>query len=188
MAAAPGAVMAHRRTPPAVLGMILLVASELMFFGGLFAAYFTLRGGTASWPPPDVELDMGLTVVATVLLTASSVTMSRAIQGLRRQDGDAGKPLAWLLATLALGGAFLAIKVFELAVAPFGPSSHAYGSVFFTMLGAHGVHLAVGMALVAVLLSRARSMSSGGREAVGLYWHFVDVVWLAIFGTVYLIR
>jgi heme/copper-type cytochrome/quinol oxidase subunit 3 len=91
----------------------------------------------------------------------------------------------WVLITFALGAAFLAVKGYELAVAPFGVSSHAYGSLFFTMLGAHALHLLVGMGLLLVVLARSLAPRA---EAIGLYWHFVDAVWLAIFGTVYLIR
>ena len=160
--------------------MVLFLASELMFFGGLFAAYFTLRSLTPDWPPADVHFEMPLTIVATVILVASSVTMHRAAA-----DGEATMR-RWLGVTFALGIAFLAIKGYELAAAGFTISSHAYGSLFFTMLGAHAVHLAVGMVLIAYLFSKATA--PGVPEAVGYYWHFVDVVWLAIFGTIYLIR
>lgn len=177
-----------RRSPPATLGMVLFLASELMFFGGLFAAYFTLRSMSGTWPPPDVRLDTPLTLLATVALIASSVTMHAGVGRLRR--GDILVLRWWIVATLALGGAFLAIKVYELSAADFGVSSHAYGSLFLTMLGAHGLHLLVGLALLAMVLVQVR----GGRhdlprcEAVAYYWHFVDAVWLAIFATIYLIR
>lgn len=163
--------------------MMLFLASELMFFGGLFASYFTLRTATSAWPPPDVELDLPLTAVATVLLTVSSLSMRGAIGRLR--GGDLGRARTWLGVTFALGAAFLAIKGYELGTAGFGVGSHAYGSLFFTMLGAHGLHLAVGMALLVVVWAR---ITEPRAEAVEAYWHFVDVVWLAIFGTVYLIR
>jgi cytochrome c oxidase subunit 3 len=177
LAAAPG------RTPPSVFGMVLFLASELMFFGGLFAAYFTLRSIAARWPPPDVHHDLALTAVATVMLTASSLTMHAGTIRLRRDEPRRARP--WVLVTFSLGAGFLAIKVYEFATADFGIGSHAYGSLFFTMLGAHGLHLLVGLVLLLVLLSggaRARA------EAIGYYWHFVDAVWLAIFSTIYLIR
>jgi cytochrome c oxidase subunit 3 len=175
------AVSAPRRTHPSVFGMVLFLASELMFFGGLFAAYFTLRSLAETWPPPDVHLDLPLTVVATVVLTSSSATMHAAVSTSRRER----RATPWLLVTFALGAAFLTIKAYEFAVATFGVGSHAYGSLFFTMLGAHALHLLVGMALLLVVVARPLLPRA---EAVGMYWHFVDAVWLAIFGTVYLIR
>lgn len=171
--------------------MVLFLSSELMFFGGLFAAYFTLRSNTSPWPPFGVNLDMGLTIAATVLLTASSFTMHAGTTGLRR--GDHAALRRWMSATFGLGTVFLAIKGYELATAHFGVASHAYGTLFFTMLGAHAVHLAVGLVLIPVVVARAARgaygpANPGGPEAVGAYWHFVDAVWLAIFATIYLIR
>ncbi len=171
--------------------MVLFLASELMFFGGLFAAYFALRSNTSPWPPSGVNLDMELTIAATVLLTASSFTMHAGTTGLRRGDHRALR--RWLSVTFALGTVFLAIKGYEFATAGFGVDSHAYGTLFFTMLGAHGAHLAVGLALIPVVTARAARgvygpRHLGGPEAVGYYWHFVDAVWLTIFGTIYLIR
>jgi heme/copper-type cytochrome/quinol oxidase subunit 3 len=168
--------------------MVLFLASELMFFGGLFASYFTLRSQAQVWPPPDVDLDLPLTLVATVMLTASSLTMHLGLVRLR--GGRAAAMSVWVLVTFALGAGFLAIKAYEFATAGFGFGSHAYGSLWFTMLGAHGLHLAVGLALLTVLLGRAVRYAEdpGGGEAIGYYWHFVDAVWLALFGTIYLIR
>ena len=163
--------------------MVLFLASELMFFGGLFAAYFTLRTAAAVWPPNDVELDLPLTAVATALLVLSSFSMRGGIVRLR--DADLAGARLRLGITFGLGTSFLAIKGYELGAAGFGVSSHPYGSLFFTMLGAHGLHLLVGLALLVAAVARPE----GPRlEAIGAYWHFVDVVWLAIFGTLYLIR
>jgi cytochrome c oxidase subunit III len=171
--------------------MVLFLASELMFFGGLFAAYFTLRSIAAEWPPADVELEMTLTIVATVMLTASSLTLHWGITRLR--GGDDGGMRLWIGVTFLLGAAFLAIKFYEFATAGFGISSHAYGSLWFTILGVHAIHLLVGLALLAVVVARAArgvyaQGNTAGADAVGYYWHFVDIVWLAIFSTIYLIR
>jgi cytochrome c oxidase subunit 3 len=174
------------RNPAPVFGMVLFLASELMFFGGLFAAYFTLRTATGTWPPSDVELDFPLTVAATVVLVASSFTMHAGLVRLR--EGDVAGMRRWVGLTILLGAAFLAIKGLEFSTASFGIGSHAYGSLWFTMLGAHGAHLAVGLALLLVLLARGTGSGTARAEAVGYYWHFVDGVWLAIFGVVYLIR
>lgn len=167
-----------------MLGMMLFLASELMFFGGLFAAYFTLRSTAPNWPPADVELDLVLTSVATALLLLSSFSMRAGVVRVRDVDDVAGARLR-IAVTFALGATFLAIKGYELSTAGFGVSSHAYGSLFFTILGAHGVHLLVGMGLLIAVAARPVATRL---EPVGAYWHFVDVVWLAIFGAVYLIR
>jgi cytochrome c oxidase subunit 3 len=179
------------RTPPSIFGMVLFLASELMFFGGLFASYFTLRSRTEPWPPPDVRLDLPLTLVATVLLTTSSLTMHLALARLR--GGDERAVRRWLAATFLLGAVFLATKGYEFATADFGIASHAYGSLWFTILGAHGLHLLAGLGLLVVVAARSvRGAYAGGEHAgavaVGYYWQFVDVVWLGIFATIYLIR
>jgi cytochrome c oxidase subunit III len=171
--------------------MVLFLTSELMFFGGLFAAYFTLRTIADTWPPSDVELDMPLTIVATVMLTASSLTMHAGLTRLR--GGDHHGMRRWIGITFLLGAAFLAIKLYEFATASFGIASHAYGSLWFTILGVHGIHLLVGLALLGVVVARSSRAAydgseTAGADAVGYYWHFVDVVWLAIFATIYLIR
>ena len=171
--------------------MVLFLASELMFFGGLFASYFTLRSLTRPWPPADVRLDMPLTVAATVVLTASSLTMHLSLTRLR--GGDERAMRGWIALTFLLGAVFLASKGYEFATADFGISSHAYGSLWFTMLGAHGLHLLAGLALLLVVAARSLRGAypegeRGGAVAVGYYWQFVDVVWLGIFATIYLIR
>jgi heme/copper-type cytochrome/quinol oxidase subunit 3 len=187
------ATVRPRRTPPLVFGMVLFLASELMLFGSLFAAYFFLRANTAVWPPEGVEVEMVSPSVATVILTASSFTLLFALRALERGNSGRFRVLVWW--TLALGAAFLAIKAYELSAAPFGIGSHAYGSLWFTILSAHALHLAAGMVLLLVMLSRAAPRSSKIRptghqtaEAVGYYWHFVDVVWLAIFTTLFIVR
>jgi cytochrome c oxidase subunit 3 len=179
------------RTPPSIFGMVLFLASELMFFGGLFASYFTLRSRTEPWPPTDVRLDLPLTVAATVLLTASSLTLHMALARLR--GGDERAMRRWIAVTFLLGAVFLASKGYEFATADFGIASHAYGSLWFTILGAHGLHLLAGLGLLVVVAGRSvRGVYAGGEHggavAVGYYWQFVDVVWLAIFATIYLIR
>ena len=173
--------------------MVLFLASELMLFGSLFAAYFFLRALTPVWPPEGVELEMISPSIATVVLTASSFTLLFALRGLER--GDVSRFRALVVWTFLLGAVFLGIKAYELAAAPFGISSHAYGSLWFTMLGFHALHLSAGMVLLLVMLSRAALPSSTapstGRDtaqAIGYYWHFVDVVWVAIYATLFLVR
>jgi heme/copper-type cytochrome/quinol oxidase subunit 3 len=176
-----------------MFGMVLFLASELMLFGSLFAAYFFLRAITPTWPPEGVDLEMISPSVATVILTASSFTLLFGLRGLER--GDLARYRTLVLWTFALGAAFLGIKGYEFSVAPFGIASHAYGSLWFTILSFHALHLCVGMALLLVMLFRATPPSSVARptghqtaQAIGYYWHFVDVVWLAIYTALFIVR
>jgi heme/copper-type cytochrome/quinol oxidase subunit 3 len=173
--------------------MVLFLASELMLFGSLFAAYFFLRALTPVWPPGGVELEMISPSVATVVLTASSFTLLLGLRGL--EGGNVARFRALVVWTFVLGAVFLGIKAYELSAAPFGIASHAYGSLWFTMLSFHALHLSAGMVLLLVMLSRAAPPSSEARptghetaQAIGYYWHFVDVVWLAIYTTLFLVR
>jgi heme/copper-type cytochrome/quinol oxidase subunit 3 len=172
--------------------MVLFLASELMLFGSLFAAYFFLRALTPVWPPEGVELEMISPSVATVVLTASSFTLLFGLRGLER--GDVSRFRALVVWTFVLGAVFLGIKAYEMSAAPFGIASHAYGSLWFTMLSFHALHLSAGMVLLLVMLFRAAPSSAAlptghhTAQAIGYYWHFVDVVWVAIYATLFLVR
>jgi cytochrome c oxidase subunit 3 len=162
-----------------------------MFFAGLFAAYFTIRAGSASWPPPGVELATGRTALATAVLVSSSLTMHGAVKAALRDDRR--QAVRWLAATVALGLVFLGNQAWEYAEAPFSISSHAYGSLFYLMTGFHGLHVIGGllfMGAVAGVIGGPGSRAPAGEtvEVCGYYWHFVDVVWVAMFATIYLLR
>lgn len=176
-----------RRVPGAVLGMVLFICSEIMFFGGLFAALFALRAEAPSWPPAGVELDLLLPFGLTAILLASSATVHVAVERAR-----AGRdPGAWLLATIALGSAFLAGQLFEYSELPFALGDSLFGTLFFTITGFHGLHVAIGLVILGVAaaqLKRTRTsgIPVGDLEAASLYWHFVDAIWLLVLTAVYL--
>ena len=162
-----------------------------MFFAGLFAAYFTIRAGSTSWPPEGVELPTARTALATAVLVASSATMHFAVVAAGRSDRR--QALRWLGVTVMLGLVFLGNQAWEYAEAPFSISSHAYGTVFYVMTGFHGLHVIGGllfMAAVAAMIGGSGSRAPAGEtvEVCGYYWHFVDVVWVAMFSTLYLLR
>ncbi len=187
-----GAIGGHpsTRTPdPTNVGMVVWLASELMFFSGLFAAWFTLRAGTTTWPPEGVELETARTAAATVVLLASSATMHLAAAAARRDD-RAGS-VRWLVATVAMGAVFIANQALEYAEASFQIGSHAYGSIFYLMTGFHGLHVIGGLvfllAIAGVVGGRSRAPAGRTVEMAAYYWHFVDVVWVAMFTVVYLI-
>ena len=180
----------HSRIPLLPLGTVVWLTSEVTFFGSLFAAYFTLRAAaTGPWPPPDVELETAFTGAATLLLVASSGTVQQAVRAIAA--GDRARFRRWLALTAALALVFLANQAREWSVATFGPSSHGYGSAFFVMTGFHGAHVSGGVIAMAVLLGRSAGAGFGAEatdagEVLSYYWHFVDVVWVVMFATLFL--
>ena len=184
---------AHERpgAPPILFGTILFLASELLFFGGLFGAYYALRAQTSPWPPKVVELETALAAVATGLLVLSSVTFHAGLVAARRER--LGGMRVWIVTTLALGAVFLGIQVYDYTRLPFEVSTDAYGTMYYAMTGLHGLHVLAGLVLMLVVLARAaQGAYRGGRvhgmHAVGYYWHFVDVVWIGLFATLFLVR
>ena len=180
-----------------LLGMVLFIASEVMFFGGLFGAYFTIRSAATSWPPEgagSAHLETWYAAVLTTILVSSSVTMQFGVWAIRRNDQR--RLLLWLAVTLVLGVMFLAGQANEyrtLIGEGMTLSSGVFGSTFFTLTGFHGAHVAGGAAFILIVLLRARSGQFTARyhdtvEMASYYWHFVDVVWLGLFSTIYLLR
>ena len=179
--------------PPSLvrIGMVVWLASELMFFSGLFAAYYFLRGADTEWPPDGVHLGTARAGIFTALLVASSATVHMA--GHRAEAGDERGTRRWTLATILMGAAFLANQGAEYAELEFTPTDHAYGSLFYLMTGFHGAHVFGGLILLGVMLAVATGRTSraplGDTMSVAVYyWHFVDVVWVAMFATLYLVR
>ena len=173
------------------VGVVIWLASELMFFGGLFAAYFTLRSEAGVWPPDDVTLETISSAIATVVLLVSSATIHSASRALER--GDRAGVQRGLVITLALGALFLAGQVREYTINDFEISSHAYGSIYYLMTGFHGLHVAAGLVLLGIGLALVGGPGPLPRrgpavESVIYYWHFVDAVWVALFATIFLVR
>jgi cytochrome c oxidase subunit 3 len=190
MAAVTGANDVRRRPSPLAIGVVVWLSSELMFFSGLFAAWFTLRASTSPWPPVGVELATGRTALATGVLIASSLTMHGAVRAGEREDR--ANAIRWLALTALLGLVFLGNQALEYRQAPFSISSHAYGSIFYLMTGFHGLHVLGGllfMGAVAGAIGGRTSKAPAGPtvEVCAFYWHFVDVVWVAMFSTIYLL-
>ncbi|MDP2951921.1 MAG: cytochrome c oxidase subunit 3 [Chloroflexota bacterium] len=174
----------------AYLGMLLFLVSEAFLFSALFVTYFYLRTYTPVWPPQGVHLEITLVSFNTLVLLVSSGTMQWAISAWRR--GNQRVALAALLTTMLLGSTFLAIKGWEWYHEPFRPWDHAYGSIFYTLTGFHALHVLGGIFILGALLIRTSRLRSLGHplavEMAGVYWHFVDMVWLFVFGSVFLLR
>ncbi len=173
------------------VGTVVWLASELMFFGGLFAAYFTLKAEARVWPPPGVELETALSAIFTLFLIASSGTMVLAVRA--RERGDRAGMARWLVLTIGLGTLFLANQIREFVSLDFGVSTNSYGSIYYMMTGFHALHVAAGLLLMIILIAVASGPGPLARrgpvaDSVGYYWHFVDVVWIGLFVTIFVIR
>lgn len=177
---------------PGWWGMLLFVAAEAALFALLLAAYFYVRVHSADWPQGGIEKpDLWRPIVMTVLLAAGSVTVFLATRYAR--SGRSGALRAALAVTLALGLAFVAVESWEYAdtLDRFSPHTNAYGSLFYTVNGMHGAHVAAGALLVLwtlVLACAGRITPTRNLvvQNVALYWHFATVSWLAVFVSLYL--
>ena len=176
------------------VGMWVFLCSEVMFFTGLIGSYIILRfGASDAWPMPGEVLNVPVTAVNTFLLICSSVTMVKAFAA--AEVGELKAMRLYLLATAVIGAGFVGVQVFEynqLIHHGFLPSSGLYGATFFTMTGFHGLHVTVGVICIAWVTAKAfrggyTKEDHEGVEVIGLYWHFVDLVWIILFTIVYLI-
>jgi heme/copper-type cytochrome/quinol oxidase subunit 3 len=170
-----------------------LIGSEVVFFASLITTYIVMRNRSVVGPYPVQALDIPLTAFNTFVLICSSLTMVTALANI--QDGHVGKMRRWLIATAALGVLFLGGQATEftmLARQGLSLSQNLFGGTFFTLTGFHGAHVLVGIIWIAFVLVRAfrggvTQDNHMAVEMVGLYWHFVDLVWIIIFTVVYLI-
>jgi cytochrome c oxidase subunit 3 len=186
-----------------MLGFILFLASEVMFFGGLFAAYFIARADATEWPPENMltaeqiargvklEVEFTLPFIATILLVLSSVTIQFGVWAIQR--GDRTALIRWLMVTIVLGLVFLTAQMYDYSQLHFRAGDTVYGTTFYTLTGFHGAHVAGGIIFMGVILARsmAGQFSAARHEAVeacSFYWHFVDVVWIALFTVLYIVK
>ena len=176
------------------LGMWVFLGSECLLFGALIATYLVYRGRSINPPYPEDIYDIPFTSVSSFVLLMSSLTMVLALSAVQR--GDNRRLRIWLITTALLGSTFIAGQVYEFTSfirEGLTIKTNLFGSSFYVLTGFHGVHVTLG---ILMLLSLARLSWTGkvGRhnaeavEIVGLYWHFVDVVWIVIFTVVYLIN
>lgn len=179
--------------PNGKLGMWLFLASEVMLFTGLLGAYIILRAGLGSWPHPGEELNIPAAALNTFILLTSSMTMALAVAAVRQ--ADRAKLRFFLLFTIALGLAFLGVKgyeYFQKFTHGHFPGTGIFWDCYFTLTGVHGIHVLAGVITnlwVLWLTFREDFLETRGQivEVAGLYWHFVDVVWIFLFPLVYLI-
>ena len=179
--------------PSGKLGMWLFLASEVMFFTGLIGAYIVLRLSNPAWPGPEGHLDARLGTLNTLILICSSTTVVLALAAAER--GATRALRGWLTVTIVLGTCFLGIKGFEYA-AKFShhilPSTNVFWSCYFVLTGFHAVHVLGGIIFNLVVLGWTFRPAVWARlrhrlELAGLYWHFVDIVWIFLFPLLYLL-
>lgn len=175
------------------LGMWMFLGSECLLFGGLISTYMLYKGRVNEGPQPDQIFDIPFTSVSSFILLMSSLTMVLAVSAAQRKD-ERNMNL-WLVITALLGATFVGGQVYEFTAfyrEGLGFTTSLFGSSFYTLTGFHGVHVSVGIIMLMALVGMNRNKRIPGDRAevvelVGLYWHFVDVVWIIIFTLVYMI-
>ena len=181
----------------ALMGVMLFIASEVMFFAALFGAYFNVKATTQPFPPEGTEFitPWGPALLITIVLVLSSFTMQWATMRIRK--GDRTGMNRGIALTLALGIVFFAIFAYEYYVLvthdDFGINSGVYGTLFYTMTGFHAAHVLGGVIGLAVVLARGMQGQFSAKhhsavEAIHYYWHFVDIVWIVLFVVIYVLR
>lgn len=172
-------------------GMVVFLASDVMLFAAFFAAYFLLRSTNDPWVPDDVELDVARASAATVLLIGSSFTMVAGERAYERRDLVALR--RWILVTMGLAAAFLTNQLVEYRTLDFRIDDHVYGSMYWMLTGLHTAHVAVGLGALAMLFVRAARVRHEAAiepwvAATSLFWHLVDVIWVFVFLTIWVLQ
>ncbi|MFC5146380.1 MULTISPECIES: cytochrome c oxidase subunit 3 [Streptomyces] len=180
------------------VGTIIWLSSELMFFAALFAMYFTLRSvtGTEFWSEKASALNLPFSATNTTILVLSSLTCQLGVFAAER--GDVKKLRTWFVITFVMGAIFIGGQVFEYTELVkndgLSLSSDPYGSVFYLTTGFHGLHVTGGLIAFLLVLGRTYAAKrfthhqATAAIVVSYYWHFVDVVWIGLFATIYLIK
>ena len=190
-AAHPPEAHQSSRVDARTLGMLLFIISEVMVFGAFFTAYFFIRVVAGDpWPAEGMELPKLIAGVNTAILLSSSFTMHWALESVK-SDNRLGLQ-AGMFTTFLLGATFLFIQINEYVHVGFSPQDNAQGTIFYSLTGLHGAHVFIGLTLLAMVTVRAfrghfSSAEHHGVEVPGIYWHFVDIMWVIVFTTVYIL-
>jgi cytochrome c oxidase subunit 3 len=184
---------AHRssRVEPQLLGMLLFIISEVMVFGAFFTAYFFIRVAQGDpWPAHGTTLPVEVAGVNTAILVSSSLTMHWAQTSIK--NGNRLGLKAGILTTFLLGCTFLFVQINEYANIGFAPQDHAQATIFYSLTGLHGAHVFIGLSLLLFVTIRSfrghySQTEHRGVEVPGIYWHFVDIMWIIVYSTVYVL-
>ena len=187
----PPAANQSSRVDATTLGMLLFIISEVMLFGAFFTAYFFFRVVVNNdWPAAGTELPVLIAGINTAILVSSSLTMHWAL--VAAKNGNRFGMRAGLATTLLLGCTFLAVQINEYVHIGFSPADHAQGTIFYGLTGLHGAHVFVGLTLLFFATVRAfrghfTPKEHRGIELPGIYWHFVDVMWIVVYSSIYIL-
>lgn len=181
------------RVEPQLLGMLLFIISEIMVFGAFFTAYFFIRvvAEDHQWfPIDDVDLPKAIAGVNTAILLSSSLTLHWAQTGIK--NGNRFALRAGMLTTFLLGLTFLFVQINEYVHLGAAPQDHAAGTIFYGLTGLHGAHVFIGLLLLLFVTIRSfrghfTPEHHDGVEVPGIYWHFVDVMWIVVYCSIYLL-
>ena len=198
------AAEAHHHGPPEAnqssridrqtLGILLFIVSEVMLFGSFFASYFFLRVVVhpSAWPPHPFELPVAVAGMNTAILVSSSFTIHYSLEAIRKgnkQGMKLGLVLTWIL-----GLTFLFVQINEYVHLGFSARTESFGTIFYSLTGLHGAHVFIGLCLLTAATIRAfrghfdkDPEKHLGIEVPGIYWHFVDIMWIVVFFTVYIL-
>ena len=174
-----------------VFGLVLFLIAESMIFFGLFSAYLIYYVTSPQWPMGDIELELLLPGINSIILISSSFVMHKGQTAVKKNDVK-GLQL-WFGITTLMGAIFLAGQIYEYNHTGFGLTDNLFASCFYVLTGFHGLHVTAGLMFILAVLWRSRQQGHYsaskhfGVEAAELYWHFVDVVWVILFGLVYLL-
>jgi cytochrome c oxidase subunit III len=181
---------AVRGTSSPVMGMVLFVAGEAMFFAALFGIYFSIRSSAGTWPPKSIGVpELPVPTALTAILIASSVVLQFGVRAVRR--GRVGSFRSLLGLTILLGVCFLALQVYDYSRLTFGIHDGIYPSLFYVMTGLHMAHVVGGVILLSLVMGQALTDQISTErhepvEAATIYWHFVDIVWIGLYTAFYL--
>ena len=189
----PPAANQSSRVEPPLLGMLLFIISEIMVFGAFFTAYFFIRvvSENGTWfPIDDMELPKIVAGVNTAILVSSSFTLHWAETAIKRNNRQVLKIA--MLTTFLLGCTFLFIQINEYVHVGFAPQDNAEATIFYSLTGLHGAHVFIGLTLLAIVTIRAfrghySAEEHEGVNVPGIYWHFVDAMWIVVYASVYLL-
>jgi cytochrome c oxidase subunit 3 len=175
-----------------LFGLVMFLVAEGMIFMGMFGAYLAFRATLPTWPPEGTpELELLLPGVNTINLIASSFVMHNADTSIKKNDVKGMR--IWLTITALMGAVFLMGQVYEYAHLEFGLTTNLFASAFYVLTGFHGLHVTIGVLAIVAVLWRSRvpghysNEKHFGIEAAEIYWHFVDVIWIILFGLIYLL-
>jgi cytochrome c oxidase subunit 3 len=185
---------AHHEEHPdlRLFGLVVFLIAEGMIFMGMFGAYLAFRSTLPSWPPEGTpELELLLPGVNTAILISSSFVIHNADSAIKKNDVKGMR--TWMAITAAMGAIFLAGQAYEYFHLKFGLTTNLFASAFYVLTGFHGLHVLVGVLCILAVLWRSRTQGHYSNEkhfgiqAAELYWHFVDVIWIILFGLLYIL-